>query len=298
MRDVRLKKITARSLALTKIAGSPTRWLALIVAVLIGSVLLVAAVRAYNRVMPNGVNVTKPSALSLLVQGVGKPSGKLQSGLSFQPEADKLRRRLGQRFTKPGRERATLVGTLTIGVQQLPVRIVRTQNDDGEQVEIALGGGPASLTWNRLDGAKSAGGGATGIERVLIERLALDSPDQFVLAQVRGAAYYTVARQVRPVEAGSLDDYDGPVWDVVRIGERQDGAPTRPQSLWRLYYINSSTGFIDKVVSREGADTILAEVSDWVERGGESVPTRIRWIRAGQVVMELSLTNVAHGSGQ
>jgi hypothetical protein len=185
-----------------------------------------------------------------------------------------------------------------VGAQQYQVLIIRTQNDGGENVEIALNGGPASFTWSALDGAKSGVSQAGGIERALIERLALDSADQFVLAQVRGASYYTIARQVRPLEAGSSEDYDGPVWDVVRIGEWQDGAVSRPHSPWRLYYINASTGLIDKVVSREGTETIAAQVSDWVERDGERSPTHIRWSRSGQLLMELIVTSITHVLGQ
>lgn len=296
MRDARLTKITARSLALTKIAGLPVRWWALIVAVLIGSVVLVAAVRAYNRVMANSVNVTKAPAPSLRVQGLGNASGKLQSRLSFQPEANKLRRRLGQRFTKPGSERTTLVGTLTVGAQQLPVRIVRTQNDDGEQVEIALGGGPASLSWSAVEGAKSGARLAIGIERQLIERLALDSPDQFVLAQLRGASYYTIAQSVRPSEAGDSESYTGPIWDLIRIAEPQTRTENKPESEWRIYYINNSTGLIDRIIYQEQGETTTVELLGWASHGGEITPSSIRWTRAGSVVMDLSFNNVGHGA--
>ena len=47
-----------------------------------------------------------------------------------------------------------------------------------------------------------------------------DPPDQFVLAQLRGSSYYTVARNVRP--AGATDGYAGPLWNVVRIDEGND----------------------------------------------------------------------------
>lgn len=298
MRQAAIKRMMTGRSALKRIAGSTGGRSVLIVAVLLGSVLLAAVVRAHNHAMPISVSVSKPSTAFPAPQGSPGPRENLHSRLSLQPEADKLRRRLGRRFVAAGKERAMLTGTLTIGANTSPVRIVRTQNDDGEHVEIALAGLPASLTWTATEGARSGAGLANGIERLLIERLALDSPDQFILAQLRGASYYTVARQARPSEAGTSEDYTGPVWDIVRIAEPQRGTANRPQSLWRLYYINSSRGLIEKVVSREGADTILVEVSDWVERGGESVPTRTRWTRSGQFVMELSLTNVAHSSGQ
>lgn len=97
-------------------------------------------------------------------------------------------------------------------------------------------------------------------------------PKRFVLAQLRGASYYTEARNVRPEEAGGSDSYTGPVWDLVRVGEPKRGAQAKPQSPWRLYYINTSTGLIDKIVSEEQGETITAEISGWTNQNGELAP--------------------------
>jgi hypothetical protein len=224
--------------------------------------------------------------------------GRSQNRLALQPEADKLRRRLGQRFLAPGREVSTLIGAVTLGADRQPVRIVRSQDDDDERLTIALGGGPPSLTWSGLEGARLNGNPATGSLRSLIERLALDSPDQFVLAQLRGAAYFTVARDVRPAEAGGSDNYTGPRWDLVRVAEPSRLTQNRPQSLWRLYHINSSTGLIEKVVSQEQGQTITAEISGWVTQNGETIPTRAVWKSNNQTIMELTLTSVTHNPKQ
>ncbi len=224
--------------------------------------------------------------------------GRLRTRLSLQPEADKLRRRLGQRFLAPGREVSVLLGSLTLGSERSTVRIVRSQDDDEERLTIALNGGQPALSWSSTDGARSGGNPAAGSLRELVERIALDSPDQFVLAQGRGASYYTVAHMVRPPEAGDSLDYKGPVWDVVRIGEPTSITQNKPQSLWRLYYINSATGLIDKILSREQGETITTEVSGWVNQGGEQVPTRLTWFRNRQMVMELTVNNVSHSPRQ
>lgn len=224
--------------------------------------------------------------------------GGWQNRLALQPESDKLRRRLGLRFLTPGREVTTLVGALTLGAERQTARIIRTQDEDDERLMIALGGGPPALTWSGLEGARLNGSPATGNLRSLVERIALDSPDQFVLAQLRGAAYFTVAREVRPAEAGGSDDYKGPVWDLVRVAEPTRIAQNKPQSLWRLYYINSATGLIDRVVSQEQGQTITAEFSAWTSLNGETLPTRIVWKLGDQVVMELTLTNASHNPKQ
>jgi len=204
---------------------------------------------------------------------------------------------LGRRFLAPGREVSVLVGALTLGSERYTAQITRRQDDDDERVMIALNGGPAGA-WSGLNGALSGGAAATDSLRSLVERLALDSPDQFILAQLRGSAYYTVARMVRPSEAGDSDTYTGPLWNVVRVSEPPALTQNKPRSLWRLYYINTATGLIDKVISQEQGQTIVAEMSGWVPQNGEQIPTRISWTVNKQVVMEFSLTNVSLGPRQ
>ena len=243
----------------------------------------VAVARPANPAKPPHLQAT-PSARS-----------RLHSKLSLQPEADRLRRRLGKRFSAPGLEVAMLVGTLKLGAQQYTALITRSQQDDGESITVGLNGSPAVLTWNDKDGAKSAGATATGDQRALLERIALDSPDQFILAQLRAAVYQTIAQQARPAEAGGSDNYKGPVWDLIRIGEIELPGRSKPQSPWRLYHINATTGLIEKVVSEEQGQTITAEITGWVNQGGETVPTRITWMRGNQKAMELSITNATYG---
>src|SRR5688500_16581214 len=137
--------------------------------------------------------------------------------LSLQPEPSKLGRRLGRRFREAGREVSVLSGALTIGAQSRRVVIRRVQGEAGESLEVALGGGGAPHTWDDRGGVQQAGRAAEGQGRLIVERLALDSPDQFVLAQLRGASYAAVARGARPEGAAGADDYSGPLWDVVRV---------------------------------------------------------------------------------
>lgn len=189
----------------------------------------------------------------------------------------------------------TLIGTLKIGAQQYTARITRSQADEGESLTVGLNGGPTAVTWDSKDGAKMGSSPATGETLALLERIALDSPDQFILAQLRGANYYVISQNARPSEAGATDNYTGPTWKIVRVSEPANSTLARPQSSWRLYYINTATGLIDKVLSQEQGETITAELSGWTSQGGEQVPTRITWVRNKQVIMELRLNNIGHG---
>jgi hypothetical protein len=176
------------------------------------------------------------------------------------------------------------------------VRIVRTQDDqDGERVTISVSGNGRSLTWNPRDGAKSNAGAPVSSDKNLIERVVLDSPDQFVFAQLRGATYYTIGRRVRPAEAGNSESYSGPIWDLVRVAEPQRGAASKPDNLWRIFYINDVTGLIDKILYDDGGQNVTVDLLEWANLSGEIEPTLTRWTRGGQVLMELRLTSVTYG---
>jgi len=225
-----------------------------------------------------------------------QPSGRFDYRLAMQPEANKMRRRLGQRFQTTGLETTISDAVLTIGSQRQPIRIIRVRDDDaGEQVALALGGGLRSLSWNVREGAESAGRAPDSDDRRLIERIVLDSPDQFILAQTRGASYYTIGQNVMPAEAGDSESYSGTLWDLVRIVEPRHGLTNKPESEWRIYYINVMTGFVDKVVYEEQGEMITVEMTGWTNRDGEVAPSRIRWTAKGQVLMELNVNNVSYG---
>jgi hypothetical protein len=213
--------------------------------------------------------------------------------LALQPEAFKLGVRLGRRFRQAGREVSALSGTLAVGGESRAVVIRRVQGEAGESLEIVLAGG-APYTWDGRGGARRSGRAAEGEGRLLVERLALDSPDQFVLAQTRGASYHTVARRVRADEGGS-DGYAGPLYDLVRVGEPPGGGDAAPASPWRIYHLNSDTGLPEKISYEEGGEKIEVTLSDWAEHAGELHPSRVAWKRGGSPLMELVVTNVSHG---
>jgi len=227
---------------------------------------------------------------SLATATPGRPLNHMR--LAVQPLADRLRRRLGQRFDLPGHEVTTMTGVLSIGGSHHQVTIVRIQDDGGERAMIALDNGPATLVWDGTDGAVSGDGPAAGNDRSLIERLALDSPDQFIMAQLRGASYQTIASSARPEGALNDSNYTGPIWDVVRVAEPDRGNPHFPLSTFRIYHINVVTGLLDKILSVEAGQTIEADILGWANQGGDVLPTHITWNQGSQTLMELTLTGV------
>jgi hypothetical protein len=219
-----------------------------------------------------------------------RPVNKGRRNLSLQPEAFRVARQLGKRFGAASRAVSALSGQLSIAGSQQAITITRRQTESGETVELSLTG--RALTWNAAEGMKTNAGAATDAERLLLERLLLDSPDNFVLAQVRGASYFTIARNVRPTDA--TDGYAGPLWNMVRVDEPQVDEQLRPQSTWRIYYLNVETGLPDRVEYQLDGKDIRAEFLEWNEAQGEKTPSLIRWSSDGQTIMEYRATNVSH----
>ena len=205
--------------------------------------------------------------------------------LRLQPEAASVNRRLGDRFKLSGQAESVLSGTLTFSGNQQFVTIIRRQTESGERVEVLLAG--RRLTWTNAEGMRVTVGTITEPERLLVERLIFDSPDQFILAQLRGASYFTVTRNLRPNDAG--ENYNGPLWRLVRITEPQNNEDTTPKSRWRLYYINEATELIDRVVTELDGQTIAATIQ-WSESNGEQFTSGIQWTSSGQKLMEFAVT--------
>ena len=210
--------------------------------------------------------------------------------LSLQPEALRVARQLGQRFRATSRETSVTAGTLTVSGSAQALMLTRRQTATGEQVELLVGS--RKLTWSEQEGTKAATGLVGDTERLLVERVTLDSPDQFVLAQLRGASYFTIALNVRPTDAN--DSYSGPLWDLVRVTEPQEKENVRPLSSWRIYYVNVQTSLPDRLEYKFNGQPITVEFLEWTKEGEERTPSYVKWSSNGQTLMEVRLTSVSH----
>jgi hypothetical protein len=214
--------------------------------------------------------------------------------LTLQPEAGKLSKRLGRRFIGSGADVSVLIGEVTTGDTRIPLRVVRTQDARGESVEIS--GNGKALLWEAADGLKSDTA-VTPLDRALVERLVFDSADAFVLAQLRGASYQVIGKNVR-ADLGGADNYDGPLWTVVRVSYAGVDGEAKPESVARVFYINSRTGLVDKVISEKDGEEIEATLAGWRTEAGETFPSLIRWSIAGRQMMEFKVINFDRTSGR
>jgi hypothetical protein len=232
---------------------------------------------------------TQPSPPPRNNHAQARPPKKLRN-LALQPEAAAVNRRLGNRF-KSANVPSNLTGQLILGNDRQPITIIRSQRDYGEKVEVRLAG--RKFTWSDSEGIKGTIDSPTESERLVVERLVFDSADQFVLAQLRGASYQTIVRNLRPTDAG--DDYAGPLWTMVRVEDPQTVESGSPKSPWRIYYINSQNGLIDRVECEVDGQKVEASMLQWTEQNGEKIPSHIKWTSNGQTVMEYQLTSFSEG---
>lgn len=244
----------------------------------------------YARARSSSKTVDSPHALQTTATDVN--NGLPTRSLALQPEAFKLSRRIGgERFKSKTPAVVIMQGVLSTGTNRQNIQISRVQNNKGERVEVSLEGSLAPLSWDPTSGVRTSAGVLDLANRTVLERLTFDSADEFILAQLRGASYYVVARNVRPDDAA--DDYSGPLWDVVRLDDPEQDVQKKPLSGWRLYYISNQTGLIDKIVCDSQGDRIEANFSDWTERSGEKFPSAITWTTHGQTLMSFNLTDVS-----
>jgi len=255
-------------------------WLLLAVLFFVASGLAVLAARK-NR---SDTQILESSARGLSPDAVEVDGSRFRN-LSLHPEAAKLWRKLGRRYAGTGV--SVLIGEVETVDGRVPVRVVRQQNTLGESVEIT--GNGKNLSWSGTAGL-NAGSGPTESDRSLIERIVFDSADAFILAQLRGAAYQIVGKNVR-ADLGGSDNYDGPLWTIVRVSYPATKQATSSETPPRLYYLNTRTGLLDKVISDVPGEEIVATLEGWTTDGGETYPSVIRWNSAGQQIMELRVVN-------
>ena len=129
---------------------------------------LVVALCATTTILYAGASPKSPVPNSMSQQPRTEPGTR---NLSLQPEALRLSRRLGARFTPKARGTTTTTGNLKIGVNQQTITIIRRQTDNGEAVEVVLG--DRTLTWRDSDGVRGGSSAPSATERTLVEQLIL-----------------------------------------------------------------------------------------------------------------------------
>jgi len=203
---------------------------------------------------------------------------------------------LGDRLEKRGKERLTFTGVLRLAADSQPRQIGATL-EFPDRIRVVLQNGPQ----NRLltfDGDETKAGSVppANDELDLIETLAYDSAEHFFAAQTQGSAMRFLGTRFR-TDDGSAADYDGPYYDVYKIGDQVKASGQ--ERLAKLYYFNSDTLLLERVtyvINRDGSEVnVETKLSDWRELEGQQVARRIERFENGKSVLLINIRSAQFG---
>jgi hypothetical protein len=205
---------------------------------------------------------------------------------------------LGNRFEAPGKERLTVVGSLTrtgaAGVTDVvTIRLIteyphlmRLEETRLGQIRVLAFDG--QQVWSNL-------GVVTPADMNLIQSLVFDSADNFFLGQMKGTATRLLGRGFR-TDNGTNPNYSGPFSDIYQVIE-QTTMEGQPSVQPKLYYLNTNTLKVERVryQIRRATLPIMVQLSTptWHSVNGQLVPDSIERLENGASVWKLTGTSWA-----
>lgn len=257
----------------------------------LGSLTAVAVgARAWWKATP-GLAATTASAVEKPVKTVNE---KYLRRSRLTPHQRELLKALGDRLEKPGKERLTLLGTITrlTEADRSPAPISLTlEFPDRLRLE-EIRGNKKLIT--AFDGSKTWGQGKTlkRSDEDLVETLLFDSVEHFLLGQLQGYATRLLGTNFR-LDDGTNPNYAGPFYDIYEVTDELPGA-TEPRTQTKLYYFNSATALLERVRYESDRDGVPVSVEilfdDWQAVGGQGVPRQLTRRENDQPVLQLNLT--------
>ena len=197
---------------------------------------------------------------------------------------------LGNRFESPTQGRTIMAATFTRSkgeprqftiIRELPdkLRIEET----GLTTQRTLGH-DGNRPWSRA-------GSLTAEDLRLIESIVRDSVEHFIAGQARGDATFHLGDMFR-ADDGSNQNYDGPFHDILRVDDAFE-TPEGTKNRSTLFYLNSRTGLLEKIVYEREEGKIEVEFGEWIAIANQKTPGRIIWKENGSVTNQLVITQVA-----
>jgi hypothetical protein len=206
---------------------------------------------------------------------------------------------LGNRFEAPGKERLTVVGSLTrtsaTGVTDVVnIRLIteyphlmRLEEQRLGQIRVLAFDG--QQVWSNL-------GVVTPADMNLIQSIVFDSADHFFIGQMKDTATRLLGRGFR-TDQGTNPNYSGPFSDIYQVIDQTTmaGLVGQPSELPKLYYLNTNTRKIERLryQIRRATLPIMVQLSTptWHSVGGQLVPDSIERLENGASVWKLTGTS-------
>jgi len=194
---------------------------------------------------------------------------------------------LGNRLEQTGKERLSLVGTISSSDDNTP-RPVQIIVEFPDELRMTTPRGPsvifnANTTGNRLDELHRA-------DRSVIQSLLYDSAERFFLSQSNGLPTRFIGSHFRNDDR-SFDDLYQVIDRINLAGGEQQGA--------KLYGFSSATQLLHRVRYDTSIDGTLTHVetrfANWQKIGDQQLPTNITRSENGRIVVTLIITSAGFG---
>jgi hypothetical protein len=198
---------------------------------------------------------------------------------------------LGDRTETPGKERATLSGTLTDGGGSTSVTIIYELTG---KVLIERGGGRAV----GFDGSRNwtSTGNAAESDEILLEAFGEDSPEGLLNSLLNGAGLRVLGRFFR-MDDGLTPNYAGPWVDVFQVVAQVRSRSARPLRQ-KHFYFDSQNHLLSEVryiSTRADRSTAAVQVkrSGWRSVAGQMVPGTITRVENGSTVFVVQVVGAS-----
>jgi len=220
-----------------------------------------------------------------LQKSIVAPSSYLTPG-ALPPNAREYLPALGKRLQVPGSERVTLIGTATDAKGTGPAQFIWELPGNLRLDRQTSPGGPLVYQY----GAKGPAAGTPQADADLIESLASDSHEAFLVSFAEKTGHRLLATHLR-VPTGSPGPYQGPFYDVFEVLGPVAAAGNSIRQKW--YFFDDSTRLLAKtryLIRRNGADiTVECQYSNWTTQQGQTYPRQIRRTENGTAVFTLTV---------
>lgn len=220
---------------------------------------------------------------------VRTPTGYVSRG-RLQPLLRDALEVWGDRLEQPGKERVTLVSTLSRKKdEKLTARLILEYPDKLRLEE------PDGVTVYDGKQIKSTKKNRSMKDDDEIESLLSDSAEHFFTSLANGAATRFLGQRFR-MDDGTTKNYTGLFCDPYLVQDPTTSKKATGQQA-KIYYLNSDTLLLERVrfEDKNGKTKIEVQFSDWQKVNGQFIPGKISRWEDGALVTSLTISQATVG---
>ncbi len=201
----------------------------------------------------------------------------------------------GDRFEKQGKERLTIVGTISdpslSQEEKTPSRLIfefpdklRLEKQRKDKLHVTIFDGKTKF---------KVGDTLKKEEEDELESLVLDSTDHFLAGHMQGFTTRFLGSRFR-LDDGTSRDYKGPFYDIYQLTDQIPSGNSEKREQHKRYFINSNSQLIERItyqIKNNGRDVdVIVQYSGWQKVNGQQLPTTITRLENGKEIMSLSIS--------